>query len=593
MKNTLTLPIVLLLASCARIENTSQMKRTAAELPGTANLRSVSNVVVLASPGVSAKLPPHKQWKLVFSDEFEGDKLDDSKWKRRADGTAFIWNGAKGRRCDDYAEVDGKGLFVLKVTRDADGTFRWHPGIETKGKFQQTYGYFETRVRFTREPGWWGAVWLYGVEVGPNPFLMGQEIDIFEDFYKPKKKAEFAHNVHFDAQLAFASEDNKHVGKLDGDRLYRVSRGKHDVAVADWNTFHVVGVEWTPLEYIFYCDGKETFRLDYKQVPATTQPMHLLITGNFRDPNRAKFQGDYADGHWPDQLTVDYVRVYQEDPGTKQKPKVALRLAQPARTFKQDEVIAFHVDANDADGNVASVLLFSNGRIRAEQSAASATFTLPAKQLYRGDNILIAMARDNDGLTGLSEPLRLEVLMPGVAPATPYLGKAQSIPGKITAGYYDEGGAGAAYFSYYTENSFGMPPWNKSFRTTEHINTPDQSGIAAGHRGLWVNYSVDIREGGDYRVIAMLARPDAMAGYSDRDDRILLEIDGQPLTEFVFSPALTTGKAYWSNYHPLPAQTVRLPAGRHVLRVRFEATPFNFGGLQFDKLTGRQPETLK
>lgn len=540
-----------------------------------------------------ATLPSHKQWKLVFSDEFEGDKLDETKWTRRSQGKAFLWNGAKGQLCDDHAEVDGKGHFVVKVTRDADGTYRYHNGVETKGKFQQTYGYFETRARFTREPGWWGAVWLYGVEVGPNPFLMGQEIDIFEDFYKPKKKNDFAHNVHLDAQLESAMENNKRVGKLDGDTLYRVSRGTN-VLVDSWSDFHVVGVEWTPLEYIFYCDGKETWRIGCHEVPVTTQPMHVLISGCYRDPVRTKsYQGDYADGHWPDQLTVDYVRVYQETPGTKQKPKVTLRLARPVRTIQQDGEVTFQIDANDADGKVASVLLFSNGRIRAEQSAASATFTLPAKQIYRGDNILIAMARDNDGLIGISEPLQLEVLVPGVAPSTPYLGKAQSIPGKITAGYYDEGGPGAAYFSYYTENSFGKPPWNKSFRTTEHINTPDPSGIAAGHRGLWVNYTVDIREGGDYRVIPMLARPDAMAGYSDRDDRIRLELDGQLLTEFVFSPTLTTGKAYWSNYRPLPAQTVRLPAGRHVLRVRFEATPFNFGGLQFDKLTGKRTESLK
>ena len=77
---------------------------------------------------------------------------------------------------------------------------------------------------------------------------------------------------------------------------------------------------------MFYCDGKETFRLDYKQVPVTTQPMHVLISGCFREPHKGDYQGDYADGKWPpDQLTVDYVRVYEEDLGKRQKPKVSLR----------------------------------------------------------------------------------------------------------------------------------------------------------------------------------------------------------------------------------------------------------------------------
>ncbi len=169
--------------------------------------------------------PRHKQWRLVFSDEFDGTKLDDSKWTRSRSSPAFIWNGAKGLLCADHADVDGQGHFVVKVTQDADGTCRYHPGVQTKGTFQLTYGYFETRAKFTRQPGGWGAVWLYGVEVGPNPFVMGQEIDIFEDFVKPKKKFDFAHNVHLDAQLGYAPGEKRRLGKLDGYVLYRASRG--------------------------------------------------------------------------------------------------------------------------------------------------------------------------------------------------------------------------------------------------------------------------------------------------------------------------------------------------------------------------------
>src|SRR3989339_617841 len=144
---------------------------------------------ILQAAEAESLLPPNKKWKLLFSDEFNGSKLDESKWTRsRNHGEAFCWNGAKGIYCEDHADVDGRGNFVIKVTRDENGTYRFNHGIQTKGHFQRTYGFFETRVKFSREPGWWGAVWLYGVEVGPNPFKMGQEIDIFEDFMKPKKK---------------------------------------------------------------------------------------------------------------------------------------------------------------------------------------------------------------------------------------------------------------------------------------------------------------------------------------------------------------------------------------------------------------------
>jgi beta-glucanase (GH16 family) len=525
--------------------------------------------------------PRHKQWKLVFSDEFDGTKLDESKWTRsRSSSPAFVWNGAKGRLAEDHADVDGHGHFVIKVTRDSDGTYCYHPGVETKGKFQRTYGYFETRAKFTHQPGWWGAVWLYGVEVGPNPFVMGQEIDIFEDFNKPKKKLDFAHNVHFDSLLPFAPQDKRHLGKLDGSTLYRVSRGT-PVLVNDWDAFHVIGVEWTPLEYVFYCDGKETFRLDYKQVPVTTQPMHVLISGCFREPHKSGFQGDYADGKWPDQLTVDYVRVYEEDLGKRQKPKVALRMSKPARTAPPGKDVTFEVSAEKAGRAVKNVLLFDNGRIRAEKSAAAATFAVPGSQLYSGENVLIAMVRDNDGLIGMSEPLTLTVRNQRERSSTPYEGRAQTVPGRLIAGHYDEGGQGVAYASYLKDNLFGRSPWNLKFRPTEGISAPNASGIAASHRGLWVNYTVKVQKTGEYRVTPFIARPDAMRGYSEKPDRMTLEIEDQPLVEFAFKPQLTTGKNYWGNYQPLPAKIAHLIEGTHVLRVRFNATPFNFGGLEF------------
>jgi len=524
--------------------------------------------------------PSDRQWRLVFSDEFEGNKLDESKWSRsRSTAPAFIWNGAKGRLCEDHADVDGRGHFVIKVTREADGTYCYHHGIQTKGKFQRAYGYFETRARFTRQPGWWGAVWLYGVEVGPNPFVMGQEIDIFEDFVKPKKKLDFAYNVHFDSQLDFAPGDKRRLGKLDGDTLYRVSRGT-SVLVDDWDAFHVIGVEWTPLEYVFYCDGKETFRLDCHQVPVTTQPMHLLISGCFRPPRKGSFIGDYADATWPDQLTVDYVRVYEEDLGKRQRPKVTLRMDKPARVVPSGQDVTFLVSAERSGGTVKDVLLFDNGRIRAEKASASATFTVPAGQLYFGDNVLIGMARDSDGLIGMSEPLTLLVRSRSGRPSTPYEGRPQAVPGRIAAGRYDEGGQGTAYGSYLKDNLFGRPPWNLKFRPNEGISSPNASGISASHRGLWVMYTVHVEKTGRYRVTPFIARPDSMRGYSEKPDRIFLEVDDLPLAEFSFSPGFTTGRQYWGNYQPLPARTVRLTEGSHTLRVRFDATPLNFGGLE-------------
>ncbi len=525
--------------------------------------------------------PEHKQWRLVFSDDFEGDELDESKWtRRRSSMPAFAWDGAQGVLCDDHADVDGRGHFVVKVTRDEEGTYRYHHGIETKGNFHFTYGYVETRARFTREPGWWGAVWLHGVEPGPNPFVMGQEIDIFEDFFKPKEQLDYAQCLHFDAQLEPAPADRSPQERLAGNRLYRVSH-RSTVLVDDWDAFHVIGVEWTPLEYIFYHNGEETFRLDHTEVPVTNQPMHLLISGCFREPRRGGFFGHYDDAQWPDQLAVDYVRVYEEDLGGRQRPAVAMRMREPARVVPAGRGVTLEVTAEKSGGSVTEVLLFINGRIRGAEGAAAAAFTLPADQLYTGENVLVAMARDSDGLIGVSESLSFLVQNPSGEPSRPFEGRPQDVPGRIVAGHYDEGGQGTAYGSYLNDNLYGRPPWNLDFRREEGISSPNASGIGASHRGLWVLYTVQVRETGDYQVTPFIARPDAMQGYSEKPDRILLEVDDEPLAEFSFDHRFTTGTQYWGNYQPLPPQRVRLAEGTRVLRVRFDATPLNFGGLEF------------
>lgn len=91
---------------------------------------------------------------------------------------------------------------------------------------------------------------------------------------------------------------------------------------------------------------------------------------------------------------------------------------------------------------------------------------------------------------------------------------------------------------------------------------------------------MQVQKTGEYRVTAFVARPDALRAYAEKPDRIVLKADDEPLAEFSFSPQFTTGKQYWGDYQPLPSQNVRLSAGTHVLCVRFDATPFNFGGLE-------------
>ena len=70
--------------------------------------------------------------------------------------------------------------------------------------------------------------------------------------------------------------------------------------------FHTFGLLWTKDEYVYYIDGKETWRTNAEKAEGTCEvPLYLIIsaeTGSWADkPVKSDF---------PDSIYVDYVRVY-------------------------------------------------------------------------------------------------------------------------------------------------------------------------------------------------------------------------------------------------------------------------------------------
>ena len=123
-------------------------------------------------------LPPAlegKTWKLVWHDEFDGTKLDESKWEVPPDG----------ERRDAYwmrkaISLDGKGHLVISTLKEGD---KYIDGcVRTKGKFEHAFGYYVARIQLQKQLGHWSAFWLYNTSVNKvgNEGRDGTEIDIYE-----------------------------------------------------------------------------------------------------------------------------------------------------------------------------------------------------------------------------------------------------------------------------------------------------------------------------------------------------------------------------------------------------------------------------
>jgi beta-glucanase (GH16 family) len=135
-------------------------------------------------------LPAGQQWKLVWQDEFEGTRLDASKWDVCGD-----WKRRDGFWVKEDAYLNGRGQLVLRTKKDGE---RYTCGaVRTLGKFEHAHGYWVARCKLPREPGHWPAFWLMcgGVNTVGNDGRDGTEIDIAEF---PWRDGRTTMNLHWD-----------------------------------------------------------------------------------------------------------------------------------------------------------------------------------------------------------------------------------------------------------------------------------------------------------------------------------------------------------------------------------------------------------
>jgi beta-glucanase (GH16 family) len=232
------------------------------------------------APGPPDRLPAPpagKSWKPVWGDEFDGKTLDASKWDVPEYHRRDAWWSRKA------VSLDGMGHLVMSTLREGDRVL--DACIRTRRKFVHAFGYYVCRVRLQKQPGHWSAFWLYNDSVGKvgNEGRDGTEIDIFE---KPWLDDRVQHALHWDGYKQ-AHKSKGRVARVPG-------------VMEGWHTF---SLWWRPEEYVFYVDGKETWRT--KAGGVCQVPLYIKISDE-----TGKWAGDIRQAKLPDAFQVDYVRVY-------------------------------------------------------------------------------------------------------------------------------------------------------------------------------------------------------------------------------------------------------------------------------------------
>jgi len=250
-------------------------------LPSGVTTAQPSAEVSSAPQGSSAAQPPGKPgYRLVFDDEFNGDRVDSGTWAKL---TPWKTRNTTGERqyYDPANTFVRNGNLVIKSERRAVRGREYASGIITSLNHPQfKYGYYEIRSKAPKGQGIWPAFWLTNDDTS--------EIDVFEMLGSDPRV------LHSTLHHTVDGKDHQH---------------KTETTVSDLSAdFHIFAVDWQPDNVIWYMDGVEVWRFAEDNVPS--DKMWMVVNTAIGGPWSGRPD---STTQFPQEFLVDYIRVYEKD----------------------------------------------------------------------------------------------------------------------------------------------------------------------------------------------------------------------------------------------------------------------------------------
>ncbi len=240
---------------------------------------------------------PFGNWNVVWSDEFNGSSIDANTW------TFDLGSGGWGNNELEYYTdrtnnvfVAGGLLHIVARSESYNGSSFTSARLKTAGLVSFLYGRFEWRARFPAGTGFWPALWFLGTNYPATSWPACGEIDAAENI---GSMPDFIQGT-----LHSGSDETGYYYFLNGDST---------------TNFHTYDMDWNTNNFTWYVDGHlyetQTNWLNYRgqSFPSPYNLpefmlMDLAIGGDYNgDPTVAEVN---ANGAFPAELLVDYVRVY-------------------------------------------------------------------------------------------------------------------------------------------------------------------------------------------------------------------------------------------------------------------------------------------
>ena len=268
-----------------------------------------SFTVTNASYSGPVSRPAHAR--LVWSDEFDGKRLDPRKWEFDTARNKEGWHNGElqyysaGR--PENVGVSG-GFLRIEARRETLDPAKypdWGGQNYTSARLLSrgggwTYGFYEIRAKLPCARGTWPAIWMLPVDLKVWPD--DGEIDIMEQ-------------VGAEPNLIYAS---LHTGLFN--HVKKTQRSAQRPVRTSCETFHVYQLDWRPDSITIGVDGEGILRVLNDQ-PGGKGAWPFNVP--FRMILNLAMGGDWAgakgmdDAALPQRMEVDYVRVWQVPAGER------------------------------------------------------------------------------------------------------------------------------------------------------------------------------------------------------------------------------------------------------------------------------------
>lgn len=555
-------------------------------------------------------------YELVWSDEFNYNGLPDStNWSYEVGSSGwgnnelqyYTQNRLKNARVED-------SILIIEAHKESYQGSQYTSArlITYPNKLYWKYGKIEARIKLPYGQGIWPAFWMLGRDIFEgNGWPACGEIDIMELIGGGEGKDDVSHGtIHW--------EDAQGNHAMYGDS-YQLSQGIFN------DDFHDFTIEWNTTSIKWYMDGIKFHEADI--TPSHLSEFHneffillnVAVGGNWPgNPNSTT--------QFPQQMMVDYVRVYQKNQTPEIKGKKKVIKAESGVSYSTVEsnefIYSWSVPADAqivsgqgthnikvawgcTSGTVSCELITRcdthqlslpvelaplqiSGKKIVEVNEKNLIYSLPPSfettyswMLPEGvqatsemvsntivldwgstDGVIKVVTENNCGMDSAQIQVNIVRQLPYPDPEQPHV-----IPGFLASTDYDYGGEGIAYHDSDAENK------GPGSRQDEGVDTePNDGGENVGWTvaGEWLEYTIQVEKTSLYDIEFRVASTNSNGAF-----KILF--NNEERASVINVPS--TGS--WTSFTSIYAEDIPLNNTDTLMRIRIETGDFNLGRMVF------------